>query len=270
MRIYLRATPPDLAEGLIGLLIETRDAPPGEIWLISPWLRDVSLPVRGHFASVFGGHREQVPLSEILARLARRHRLTVLTKPPAELIPLAQVRRLADLVETRSQMLAEEEVQGYEVVNLALEALKREAAALAAEATRHAETLRMGRVLSSHGAQLFYLERLHAKLLWTPAGALLGSANFTGGGFGVNEELMAEVTTDREKALLADAAGELVRRGVPAAEYDPGPALRKLGIAPWQLLEWRARFSTAGYAELDDLLHSLTLPPGGPAPLSPK
>src|SRR3954466_2568995 len=49
MRIYLRGTSPTLAQGLVGLLMETRDAQPGEVWLISPWLRDVVLPVRGHF-----------------------------------------------------------------------------------------------------------------------------------------------------------------------------------------------------------------------------
>lgn len=257
MRIYLRGTSPDLAQGLVGLLMETRDAQPGEVWLISPWLRDVVLPVRGHFASVFGGHREQVPLSEALARLARRHRLTVVTKPPAELVPLAQVGRLVELVEARARVRAEEEVQGYEAVAVALEALNWEAAALAAEASGHAETLRMGRVLSGHGAELFFLDRLHAKLLWTPAGALLGSANFTAGGFGRNEEVMAEVTTHREKLLLAEAARELVRRAVPASRYDPSPALQWFGVTPQRLSRWRHILAAEGYPVVAELLDSL-------------
>ncbi|HEX7239489.1 MAG TPA: hypothetical protein VF263_04410, partial [Longimicrobiaceae bacterium] len=206
---------------------------------------------------VFGGHRDQVPLTELLGRIVQRHRLRVITKPPAELVPLQDVRRLADLLEARARILAEERIRGYEAVDRAVEALNAEGAVLAAEAAKHAATLRIGWELRERGAELFFLDRLHAKLLWTPAGALLGSANFTGGGFGGNEELMVEITSLDEGQRLAGAARELQRRATAAGAYDLGPALQQAKVRREEFLAWPDQFAAAGYTELADLLRSL-------------
>jgi phosphatidylserine/phosphatidylglycerophosphate/cardiolipin synthase-like enzyme len=257
VRIYLRGTAPDLARGLLGLLVDALDAEPGDVWLISPWLREVELPVPGHFASVFGGHRDQVPLTELLGRAVQRHRLRVVTKPPAELVPLREVRRLAGLLDARTRIMAEERIRGYEAVDRAVEALNAEAAVLAAYVVRHAATLRIGWELRERGAELFFLDRLHAKLLWTPAGALLGSANFTGGGLGGNEELMVEITGLEEGLQLADAAQVLQHRATDAGSYDLGPALRQADVRQEEFLAWPDQFAVAGHAALAELLRSL-------------
>src|SRR5690606_38850208 len=127
------------------------DAERGDVWLISPWLRDVELPVAGQgaFASLFGGHRERVTLSEVLGSLATRHRLHIVIKPPDELVPLGDVKRLFELFRAMQELRDEEGLLAYESVSTALHTLSDEVAALAGSATMHTETLRIGRELHS-------------------------------------------------------------------------------------------------------------------------
>jgi hypothetical protein len=259
VRIYTRHREPDLRHGLVSLLLAAFDPEPGDVWVISPWMRDVELPVAdlGHFASVFGGHREQVRLSEMLARLAARHRLTLIVKPPGELVPYGEIRRLLEVVETRTQIQGERGIQDYDVVDRTLQTLKAEADALAAAAMQHADTLRMAWMLREQGAELLFLERLHAKLLWTPAGSLLGSANFTNGGFGGNEELMVEVTTADEHLGLEGAAREFAAHATPAAVYDLAAALRRVDVSVPEFRTWTSRLAAAGQDPLAELLRQL-------------
>lgn len=259
MRVYTRAREPGLRQGLVSLLLAAFDPEPADVWVISPWLRDVELPVAGigHYASVFGGHREQVRLSEMLARLAARHHLTLIVKPPGELVPLPDVRRLLAVVETRTQILEEKGIQDYDVVDRAVQTLNTEAGALAASAMQHVDTLRMAWMLREQGAELLFLERLHAKLLCTPAGSLLGSANFTNGGFGWNEELMVEVTTPDEHQRLEAAAREFAERATPAAVYDLVPALRRVDVSIPEFRTWEQRLAAAGQDPVAELLRQL-------------
>ena len=260
MRIYTRDREPGLRQGLVTLLLAAFDAEPGDVWVISPWLRDVELPVAGigHFASIFGGHREQVRLSELLARLTARHRLTLIVKPPEELVPLREIRRLLDVVEIRAEIQKEMGIRDYDVVDRAMQTLHSQADALAAAAMQHADTLRMAWMLREQGAELLFLERLHAKLLWTPAGSLLGSANFTGGGFGANEELMVEVTTTDEHRGLEGAARGFAERATAAAMYDLAPALRRVDVGAPEFRAWADRLAAAGQDPLCELLRQLS------------
>jgi phosphatidylserine/phosphatidylglycerophosphate/cardiolipin synthase-like enzyme len=244
---------------LVGLLLATFDAEPGDIWLISPWLRDVELPVArlGHFSSVFGGHRDLVTLADVLARMAQRHRLRVVTKPPAELVPLSDLRRLMELWEATARIRADKELQGYAAVDDAVRTLNAEAAAIEDGATQHFETLRIAFALQRQGADLLFLPRLHAKLLWTPSGALLGSANFTGGGFGGNEELMVEVTTSKEHGELGTAAATLSSRAVSVERYSITAALQRVGIGVPELRTLGEHARSGDRTRLRDLLRWL-------------
>ena len=109
MRVYTKGSDPNLATGVVGHLLSVIDSESSDVWLISPWLRDVELPVAdvGHFASVFGGHREKVRLTELLARISRVHVLHLITKPPAELVPLSVVQRLVHLLRTRESVVSD-------------------------------------------------------------------------------------------------------------------------------------------------------------------
>lgn len=64
-----------------------------------------------------------------------------------------------------------------------------------------------------------YVDRLHAKLLWTPRGALVGSANFTNGGLVSNEEVMLEVTDRTAHAALLATGRAMASRALPAERY---------------------------------------------------
>ncbi|CAA9370272.1 MAG: hypothetical protein AVDCRST_MAG68-5677 [uncultured Gemmatimonadetes bacterium] len=259
MRIYTRDRSPDLRHGLLTHLLDAFDAPPGDLLLISPWLRDVDLPVAdaGHFSTVFGGHRERVALSELLGRLVARHRVVVVVKPPAELIPLDRLRRLVQVLAARAALLAEVRIRDFDVTERTAVTFGTEAEGLEQEFTKHAATLHMVSALRATGAEIRFLDNLHAKFLWSRAGAMLGSANFTNAGFGRNEELMVEITTREEHERLGATALEFVGRATAAAAYDLGAGLRSAGIQPAQFHEWPSVLEVGGRAQAASLTREL-------------
>lgn len=259
MRIYAGGREPGLGRGVMALLLAAFDAEPGEVILVSPWLRDVELPVAGlgHFASVFGGHRETVWLREVLGLVVSRHRLTIVTRTPGELIPLARLRALRDVVRSRMAIAAEEAIHDYDAVDRAAAVLTGQADALSEEVLRHAPTLELGSLLRERGADLRFLDRLHAKLLWTPAGSLLGSANFTAAGLARNEELMVEVTAPVEHRQLGGVARGFAARATSAEDYSLWPALRRARLQPSELHAWAEGRQGDRRSELEPLLRHL-------------
>jgi hypothetical protein len=217
VRIYARGGATGLQAGVLGLLLAAVDAEPSQIWLVSPWLRDVELPIgdQGHFASVMGGQRDEIRLSELLVRLRRRHDVHVVSKTIDELVSLNQVRRIAELLAHRDALQEDHDASSYEVTEHAIAGMGEEIAALADEVTVHAEMVSLLYGLADLGINVHVLDRLHAKLLWTPAGAMLGSANFTHGGVAWNEELMVEVSDPDELADLRAVAAGFAARGAP-------------------------------------------------------
>lgn len=245
MRIYTSERTPDLRSGLLGLLLAAFDTEPSEIWLVTPWLRDIVLPVadQGHFASLFGGQRDEVRLVELLARLGRRHRIHVVSKPFDELVPLRTASRIRELLDDRDRLRADEDVRAYEVAERVLATLGEEIAALSRIVTQHADTVNTLAGLVERGVNVHVLPRLHAKLLWTPAGAILGSANFTHGGMAVNEELMTEVSATNQLSDLLAAAQGFAERGAALDGYSLRPSLRTLGMTERHFRELLARFA---------------------------
>jgi phosphatidylserine/phosphatidylglycerophosphate/cardiolipin synthase-like enzyme len=247
VRIYTKGSDPSLASGVVRHLLNVIDSEESDVWLITPWLRDVTLPVSdiGHFASVFGGHRDQTSLSDLLCRTAQRHRLHLITKPPSELVHLPTVRRLIQLLHARKTVAAETELRGYEAVDEALTALNREAEALAEQAIQHVDTIRIAWELRDLGSRLLFLDRLHAKFLWSPVGALLGSANFTHGGFSANEELMVELSSPAEHARLGEVVREFEARSTPCDEFDLTPEIRRLEVSSTDFRQWPTQVEAA-------------------------
>lgn len=221
MRVYTSSSLPTLAEGLASLLVDTMDAEPGRVIVVSPWVKDVALPVGrvGHFASLFGGHRDTVPVSEVLARLAVRHHVTVVTKPPHELVSGRDFSRLAAKLRTRRDVLAQEGRWDDDLWDDLVASLSHDVEDLARRVLVHSETVTVGLRLRAAGATLAYLPRLHAKLVWTPVGAVSGSANLTNGGLFANEELVLETTDAAAHDALAAAASDFAARAVPSSTY---------------------------------------------------
>lgn len=233
MKVYGNYPEPTFSRGLAELLVQLLDFPRDEVWLISPWLKDVRLAIAqlGDFASLLGGQREEIELSQLLTRIAEQHRLRVITKPPGELIPFRALKRLAYKLDLRKRLLEEreeeEDLQGYDIIEEVIEEFNTEIEQLTSAAIVHAETIRIGRMLQAKGAELYYLDKLHAKLLWTPIGALIGSANFTNGGLSYNDELMVEITDPAELPKLQPVAQHMVNRAVLAQEYSLNKTLER-------------------------------------------
>jgi phosphatidylserine/phosphatidylglycerophosphate/cardiolipin synthase-like enzyme len=246
VRIYARDHGPDLRSGLLGLLLAALDAEPSDVWLVSPWLREISLPIsrEGHFASVFGSHRDEIRLTDILLRIAHRHAVHVIAKPPHELVPLETLQRIVELLDDRDALARDDEARDYEAVERASTALSDEIAALGRDLTRHAETVAMLSHMWDAGIDVRVLDHLHAKLLWTPAGAILGSANFTHGGFARNEELMVEVSVAAQLAELRAAAEGFGQRSSAIASYSLTRWLERLGIGGTAFRALRERFAS--------------------------
>lgn len=223
MKIHLNRPNPTLASAFTSLLLQSLSLEArSEIWLISPWLKNVrlSLDNLGHFASVLGGHRDSVDLSEMLSLLARRHHLHLVTKPPSELISLRDLLRLAQKLTARDEVMAEEELKGYAVRDAVITEFTTDIELLKQSLLTHADTVNLGLKLNSEGASLHYCNRLHAKLLWTPIGSLVGSANFTNGGLAANDELMVEITEPSDHDALLEVAKGFSERSTLASKFN--------------------------------------------------
>jgi hypothetical protein len=222
----------ELLPAVTHLLVQTLAVDSASVYLISPWLKDVRFPLgdAGHYASLLGGRREEIGFCELLALVARKHKLHVVTKPPSELVDFRLLKRLAEKVQARADVLGAEDLRGYSIVEeLALE-FHEDIDALASAAVTNAETVRLGLDLRGRGAWLSFLDRLHAKLLWTPIGVLVGSANFTNGGLISNEELMLEVTDPGVHSALGEAARQFLARCCPSEMYSISRELLRLEV----------------------------------------
>jgi phosphatidylserine/phosphatidylglycerophosphate/cardiolipin synthase-like enzyme len=224
---------PLLIRGVATLLVQSLTVSPGEVWLISPWLRDVRLPVAaaGTFRPVLSDAGDEMRLGDLLARVAKRHTLHIITKPPAELVDLRTMLRLEEKLQARQRLGEEEELKGYSVIEDLASGLDADIRLLADSLTVHAETVRLGLELRSAGAQLSYRDKLHAKLLWTPLGAMVGSANFTNGGLAVNDELVLEVTDPAAHQALQSAARQMSDRARQSHAYSLRRALERAGTS---------------------------------------
>jgi phosphatidylserine/phosphatidylglycerophosphate/cardiolipin synthase-like enzyme len=259
MKVLCNRPGPDLLRGVAQLLVETLALPGREVWLISPWVRDVRLPLAdaGHFASLLGGARDEIGLVEMMAALARRHTLHVVLKPPGELVDLGAARRLALKLDARGRLASEEYLQGLTILEELTADLDTDIRDLARQVTAHAETIEAGWRMQEGGARLYYLDKLHAKLLWTPLGALVGSANFTNGGLSANEEVMLEVTDRDTHAALGETARQLGGRAQPAGSYTLRRALERVGYEADDFLRLAGRPGLAEFPEVRRLLERL-------------
>lgn len=202
------------------MLLESADQESSEIWLITPWLKNVEFNAEelGPHKSLLGSHRSTVTLLELLEKLSRRHLLHVVIKPPHELVSLPLLERIVTLQQEKKRLLEEE--LDFDLERSLLTVLEDNLRDMTQQFLTHADTLLLSEKLANLGAKVSFRDALHAKLLWLPSGALFGSANFTNGGLTYNAELIAEVLDDENMAKLQQAAESIEAESHPRERYD--------------------------------------------------
>lgn len=233
MEIYTNYPEKGFAKRFTKLLVEAIEYQDQHILLISPWLKDVCLPVSpvGHFASLLGGQREEINLAELLGFIAERNKLIIVTKPPNELIPFENLKLLLTKLELKQRFEEEEDFVGYDIVPTILEEIRSSIDVLIRTIVTHLDTLTLGKWLQGKGGQLFYLEKLHAKLLFAPTGVFVGSANFTNGGLFYNEEIMLEFSDECNYQKFEQAGQTLLNRAIAAKEYSLTRIIEKFSLS---------------------------------------
>lgn len=210
-----------LKNQMVRLMLEALDCAPSEVWLITPWLKNVEFDVRslGPYRSVFGTHRERITLKDLLRLLGQKHLIHVIVKPPHELVPLPALAEYQLTAEQVRRVQANEDLD-FDLQDEVMRGLRERSAELKREFLNHADTVLFAEELAHLGAQVSYRDALHAKLLWLPSGALFGSANFTNGGLAYNAELVAEVRSDEPLEGLRVAAEDFQAHSWPRDQYD--------------------------------------------------
>ena len=204
LSVYPRPTIEDrVADLFIGVLGQ-KDR---EVWLVSPWITDFEIPLaqRGFLLPYLGSQLPSIRLSKLLELVARENAVSIVLRPPHVLIGRGDLGRLSELLATRAALSTS--LKDEPLVRQARVLLEQQCDAIAANATAHAETVDFAmRVASLPGASVHFNERLHAKLLVTPAAALVGSSNFTTSGMRYNDELTMLVSDAPDIASLYEAA----------------------------------------------------------------
>jgi phosphatidylserine/phosphatidylglycerophosphate/cardiolipin synthase-like enzyme len=221
-RIVTNIGPTKFAERIRSLLLDSLSATGGEMWIISPWLTDVDLSVSeaGHFASALGGSRERVSLSELLRHTAERFDVHVVTRPPHQLVRTSLLMRLQEKCTVYQRAKESKSARQDPTYEDIMAALLDEIEYLADEVVKHISTLRCASNFLDAGADLLYRPSLHAKLFWTPFGAMVGSANLTYSGLFQNPELVLETSTDEQIENLQRAAYDLAEGAEPRDDYE--------------------------------------------------
>lgn len=221
MRVHVTDRSDRMKDLVMKSLLQAYDCAPGEVWLITPWLKDVQFSTDnlGPYRSLLGGYRPHVSFQELLKLLTRKHLLHVIVKPPHELVPIPSLKRIKDMDGRRRLILAREDLD-YDVHDAFLATTEEELSHLKKDFLNHADTVLFAEALAHMGAQVYFRDALHAKLLWLPSGALFGSANFTNGGLSYNAELVAEVLDDDELLALKTAAEAIQADSCPRERYD--------------------------------------------------
>jgi phosphatidylserine/phosphatidylglycerophosphate/cardiolipin synthase-like enzyme len=221
-RIVTNTGATKVAERIRSLLLDSLSATGGKMWIISPWLTDVDLSVSeaGHFASALGGSRERVSLSELLGHAAERFDVQMVTRPPHQLVQASLLKRLQEKCAVYQRAKENESARQDATYEDIMAALLDEVEHLADDVVKHISTLRCASNFLDAGVDLWYRPSLHAKLLWTPFGATVGSANLTHSGLFQNPELVLETSTDDQIESLRRAAHELADGAKPRDEYE--------------------------------------------------
>ncbi|WP_027891145.1 hypothetical protein [Calidithermus chliarophilus] len=226
---------------------------PNDVYLISPWLKDVRLPV-GEVVFSTRMLRQEMRLLELLEHLLKVHRLWVVVKPPHELFALDELAPLRERLDLLEHAQAEQGHIRQAIFDAVIRHLRLQVQAAVDGLMVHVETITLARKLSEMGARVLFLPQLHAKLLWTPRATLFGSANFTNGGLTYNEELAAELDSAAVPLKLVQG---FVERATPIEQYRLSSALRRAGVDSNTLADLGMRREVSFHPQLQQTLEYL-------------
>ncbi len=221
MKMHLNTPKGHLKRLVLDLLLQALESEPGEVWLVTPWLKDVEFDLQGEGVqrSVLGTPASSTGLLNLFERLVQRHHVTLIVKPPHELVDLGALSGLHESLLMREQLRNPDDFEDARLQAT----LFAERQQLIDQQRRaflyHADTVLNAERLAAAGVKVAYCTNLHAKLLWLPNGGLFGSANFTNGGLNSNAELMAEVLDTSGLEALRAAAQALLSISVPRQHY---------------------------------------------------
>lgn len=228
MRVLVSDRVGSVKREIARLLVSAMQSEPGEVWLVTPWLKDVEFDLTelGNLRPLLGANRGTVTLLNLLELLAEEHLVHVVTKPPHELVDLNRLGELHALLAERAALEdPDRQIEDYTLHDRHLALIQARVDGLRDEFLTHADTVLLAKRLAESprgGVQVTFHEALHAKLLWGPSGAVFGSANFTNGGLVYNAELVAFVHDEPGLGQLREAAERLRAESVPSGRYDLG------------------------------------------------
>lgn len=217
MRVHSDPNTKAILNSFTSLLVATLDlSEPADVYVISPWMKDVELPIRDIVDTALI-RSDSIRLLPLLQRIASKHRLKVFIRPPAELFQMDLLARLLDLARLLEQSARELEFSPSLLVEKLEITLQSDFVATIESFLVHHDTFKLGKALSNE-AEVYFTPKLHAKILLTPLAALVGSANFTNGGLAYNDEIMLELT-GRDRNALKEAVQGLTKRSTKWERY---------------------------------------------------
>lgn len=207
MRVFsVYPEPAGIAPRIVDLMIGALTAEGATIWLVSPWMTDFDfdLQSRGVLLPYFGSERTSVTFCELVKLVARRNQVSVLLRPPHVLIGRGDLARTVELLRARAALAP---AADDSAVRAALALLEHETERIASSAVSQRGTIEFARTLRRHAnISVRFNPRLHAKIVTTPAAALVGSANLTWSGMNSNDEIMVQVDEPSAIAQLGAMA----------------------------------------------------------------
>jgi len=169
------------------------------LWLVSPWIKDFDFPLvgRGGFTPVLSIKAGTITLLDLLKEYSDAGgKIKLVCYPPHLLFDMSLVTRVVELTRVAAQLRKAKILEPAVEENLSL--LKSEAAFLADQFSIHGDVIEfINSTAELNGAEIYYNEKLHAKVILGTNFAIVGSANITPGGFIRNDEIYLVVDEER-------------------------------------------------------------------------
>ncbi|MEM1577078.1 MAG: phospholipase D-like domain-containing protein [Archaeoglobaceae archaeon] len=180
-----------LLDNLLNELALAKSGVHSVLWLISPWIKDFEFSLRGRrsLAVLLGEPGSSVSLLELLEKYSSYGgEIRLVSYPPHMLFDAECIQRIIQLLEIRKELEKSKvpEITLEELINV----INKEINMLTEQVTTHVDVIRFQNSISTlPNSQVYFNERLHAKIILGTNFSMIGSANITPGGFIRNDEV---------------------------------------------------------------------------------
>ncbi|WP_048145895.1 phospholipase D-like domain-containing protein [Methanoplanus limicola] len=202
-----------------------KDKDPNSLWLISPWITEskFSFSSRGCFADLFPGYsRGTIYFSEILNKfLEYGTEINFVCYPPHKLVDIKQIYKYHDslckinsICKSNKENKTETEDDKQNLIEEIINNSRKELSSAREKAKGKSYVISFIRKIEQNAPpeakiNIYYNERLHAKIILGKNAALFGSANLTHSGFNWNDELLSYETNPVILDRMLKVAGKL-------------------------------------------------------------